>query len=134
MNQIKKIFCNICKSYNEITTLSQIYTSPNFFIFLLDIKENKNVNLILERKINLERFIELKNKSPTIYELSGLVFFDRNKNKYNSLCVHPVDKNWYLIDDENVQLCDINSFMNLYNTQINIYAPCILLYYGTIKK
>mgnify|MGYP002626690542 CR=1 FL=1 len=134
MNQIKTIFCNICKRYNEIATLNQIYTSPNFFIFLLDIKENKNVNLILEQKLNLEKFIELKDKSPTIYELNGLVFFDRNKNKYNSLCAHPVDKNWYLIDDENVQLYDINSFMNLYNTQSNIYVPCILLYYGAIKK
>ena len=115
MNQIKKNFCNNCKSYdNDITTLNQIYTSPNFFIFLLDIKENKNVNLILEQKINLEKFIELKDKSPTIYELHGLVFFDRNKNKYNSLCIHPVDKNWYLIDDENVQLCDVNNFTNFY--------------------
>ena len=135
MDKLKKNnFCNICKGYNDITTMSHIYTSPNYFIFLLDIKENQNVNLILEQKINLGKFIEIKDNVKTIFELKGIVFFDRNKNKYNSLCIHPVDNNWYLTDDENVQLFNINSFMNLYNTQNHIYVPCILLYYGIIKK
>ena len=129
------IFCENCKSYNRVTECKKIYTSPNYFIFLLDIKENKNINFILEQKINLEKYIESKNQIPTSYELNGIVFFDKNKNKYNALCVSPIDKNWYLYDDENVQMLNISIFLNLINNNNNgTYRLCILLYNGIPKN
>ena len=61
------------------------------------------------------------------YELNGIVFFDINKNKYNALCVSPVDKKWYLYDDENVELSNFQNYINLYLNNKN-FIPHILLY------
>ena len=134
LNQIKhNIFCKFCKSYNDMTLWNKIYATPNYFVFLL--YENENINFILEQKLNLEKFIDSKDKKlPTNYELSGIVFFDKKKNKYNALCVSPIDKNWYLYDDENVQKLDIKSFIFFYNNNnMNTYQICILLY-NSINK
>ena len=129
------IFCEKCKSYNKVTVCNKIYSSPNYFIFLLDMNENSNINFILEQKINLEKYVESKNKIPTSYELNGIVFFDKKKNKYNALCVSPIDKNWYLYDDENVQMINISNFLNLVNNNKNTtYLLCILLYNGIPKN
>ena len=131
--KLKKNFCDSCMSYKEATISTKIYLSPNIFIFLLDLKMDKDINFILEHKINLEKFIEMKNASPSIYELSGIVFWDISKNKYNALCISPVDKEWYFYDDENVFKFDIITFMNLYNEK-KIYKPWILLYKGNNKN
>ena len=115
-----------------MTSRNKIYSSPNFFLFLLDLKENKNINFIIEPRINLEKFIENKT-TPTKYELNGIVFFDLIKNKYNALCISPVDKRWYLFDDKNVDLFDFNDFNNFY-VKGGGCVPRILLYNGSIKK
>ena len=128
-------FCEKCKSYNKVTVCNKIYAPPNYFIFLLDMNENNNINFILEKRINLEKFVESKNKIPTSYELNGILFLDRKKNKYNALCVSPIDKNWYLYDDENVQMINISNFLNLVNNNKNTtYLLCILLYNGIPKN
>ena len=62
-----------------------------------------------------------------------LIFWDISKNKYNALCISPVDKEWYFYDDENVFKFDIITFMNLYNEK-KIYKPWILLYKGNNKN
>ena len=132
LNKLQKTFCSSCKNYEQLTSRNKIYSSPNFFLFLLDLKENKNINFIIEPRINLEKFIENKT-TPTKYELNGIVFFDLNKNKYNALCISPVDKRWYLFDDKNVDLFDFNDFNNFY-VKNKKYIPRILLYNGSIKK
>ena len=53
--------------------------------------------------------------------------------KYNAFCVSPVDKNWYLYDNENVQLTLFDEFINSYNNN-KFYKPFILLYNGIINK
>ena len=121
-----KTFCNFCKVYGDNTSKTSIYSSPNIFIFLLDLKVNQNINFIIEQKIKLDKFIENKNV-PLNYELNGIVYFDLNKNKYNAFCASPVDKRWYLYDDENVNLIDFENFINIYNTSKK-YQPFILLY------
>ena len=135
LNQIKpNIFCEYCKGYNSATLSNKIYSTPYFFIFLLN--ENKNNNFVLEENLNLEKYIESKDKSPTNYQLSGIVFFDKSKNKYNSLCISPIDKNWYLYDDENVQPVQIKNFLNICNNKkinYNTYQLCILFYSGISK-
>jgi ubiquitin C-terminal hydrolase len=132
LNKLQKTFCSSCKNYEQLTSRNKIYSSPNFFLFLLDLKENKNINFIIEPRINLEKFIENKT-TPTKYELNGIVFFDLNKNKYNALCISPVDKRWYLFDDKNVDLFDFNDFNNFY-VKGGGCVPRILLYNGSIKK
>ena len=126
----KKGFCEFCKNYYEVYSCSKIYSSPNFFLFLLDLREDNNIKLIIEQNINLQKYIENK-FSPKNYELNGIVFFDLIKKKYNTFCISPVDKKWYLYDDDKVKLVDYNNFMNLIDKDINkMYKPHILLYKG----
>ena len=68
-----------------------------------------------------------------IYELNGIVFFDINKNKYNALCVSPVDKMWYLFDDENIELFNFEIFIGMYINDKN-FIPYILVYNNVEKK
>ena len=131
--KIKKKFCYFCRSYNEMTTTTQIYSSPNIFIFLLNLENNTddsdydNVNFILEKKINLGKFVENK-QGPLNYEITGIVFLDKYRNKYFTLCCSPVDFNWYLYEDEKVTLENYDNFMlKTYNKDFK-YKPCILLY------
>ena len=131
--KIKKKFCYFCNCYNEMTTTTQIYSSPNIFIFLLNLENNTddsdfdNVNFILEKNINLGKFVENK-LGPLNYEITGIVFLDKYRNKYFTLCCSPVDFNWYLYEDEKVTLENYNSFMQkTYNNGVK-YEPCILLY------
>ena len=74
----------------------------------------------------MDKLVENKS-SPSNYELSGIVFFDLEKKKYNALCVSPIDKMWYLFDDENVELSKFNEFKNIYDENKK-YQPCVLLY------
>ena len=127
----KKAFCNSCKKYKNLRSTSKIFSSSNFLIFLLDLKGNENINFIIEKKINLGKLIK-NNNINKYYYLNGIVFFDMNKNKYNTLCVSPVDKSWYLFDDENVELFILENFINLYRNNKN-FIPHILLY-NNIEK
>jgi len=121
-----KNFCSFCKEYEDYTSKTLIYSSPNIFIFLLDFKGNQNINFVIEQKINLDKYIE-KKSAPSYYELNGIVYYDLNKKKYNAFCVSPVDKRWYLYDDENVNLIEFEIFINMYKTS-KIFIPFILLY------
>ena len=121
-NPIIKIkYFNNQQYQEKITYKNQICFYPKVFIFLADLKDN-NIKFDIEKKICLGNYLYPKN-----YELNGLVFFDMNKKKYNALCVSPVDKMWYLYDDENVKLFNFENFIGEYNEN-NIYRPSILLY------
>ena len=121
-NPIIKIkYFNNQQYQEKITYKNQIYFYPEVFVFLADLKDN-NIKFDIEKKIFLGNYLYPKN-----YELNGLVFFDLNKKKYNALCVSPVDKMWYLYDDENVKLFNFENFIGEYNKK-NIYQPSILLY------
>ena len=112
------------QQYQEkIIYRNQICFYPKVFVFLADLKDNNNIKFDIEKKISLGN-----SPYPENYELNGLVFFDMNKKKYNALCVSPVDKMWYLYDDENVKLFNFEKFIGEYNENNNIYRPSILLY------
>ena len=121
-----KTFCSFCKAYGECASETLIYSSPIVFIFLLDFKGNQNINFVIEQRINIDKFVENKN-APSSYDLNGIVYYDLNKKKYNAFCVSPVDKRWYLYDDENVNLIEFEIFINMYKTS-KIFIPFILLY------
>ena len=127
-----KSFCSFCKKYERMTFKNKIYYSPNNFIFLLNLKGNEDINFDIEQEINLNEFI-LNKISSLIYELNGIVFFDASKNKYNALCLSPIDKTWYLFDDEDVMLFDFDKFLYLHNIN-KIYRICILSYNNKDKK
>ena len=132
--KIKKSFCYFCKGYKEVTATTQIYSSPNIFLFLLNLEdknedddEYKNINFILEKKINIGNYIENK-YGPSIYELNGIVLFNKKRKKYVTLSISPVDYKWYLYNDDKVEQFDYDDFMEyIYKNNIE-YQPRTLLY------
>ena len=131
--KIKKKYCYFCKGYNEVTTTTQIYSSPNIFIFLLNLenytddKDYDNINFIIEKNINLGNFIENK-IGPLKYELNGIVFLDEKRKKYITICQSPVDLQWYFYDDEIVEMIEYETFFEKIEQNNLIYKPYILLY------
>ena len=133
--KIKKKYCYFCKSYKEMTTTTQIYSSPNYFIFLLNLENNTddeeldNINFEIEKRVNLGKYIENKS-GPLNYELTGIVYLDKTRNKYCTLSCSPIDSNWYLYEDENVSLKNYDNFIKQKFNKNIYYKPCIMIYKG----
>ena len=128
INKEKTNFCNFCNNYNKTLISSKIFSSSNYLIFFLDTRQNSNINLILEQEINLEKFITKREDTPKNFELSGIIFYNTIKNKYNALYISYLDQNWYSFDGENFKSDNINDFINVYNYSNNFYKLSILLY------
>ena len=129
----QNLYCNHCKIQKESLSTTNIFSSPNNFIFLLDRgieleKENKSLKIpfILFDKIELDNFIENK-QAPKKYQLIGITSISIQKKIYVSYCMSPVDKNWYYYNDQNSEKVDINNIINLHNN-FNDLFPCIVIY------
>ena len=123
-------FCQKCGIYTQNQILSKIYSSPITFIFSLNrgnLDQNLlNINFIVEENIDISQFLENK-RSYSKYSLCGIVSISRKENnKYVCFGKSPVDKQWYLYNDEIVTDTNINYIIQSNNNQE--YIPCILLY------
>jgi ubiquitin C-terminal hydrolase len=130
LGKYKKSYCNKCRKFTQMLFSSKIYCSPNTFIFLLN-RGNMDQNLmkirfLLENKIHIKNYIDMKDAF-SLYQLNGVVSIDLKHNKYVSFCMSPVDHNWYLYNDEEIELLDINQVLNFHNNSGH-YIPCILVY------
>ena len=124
-----KYYCYNCKSRAISYKQSRIYSPPNVFIFLLDRgidfnKNNNHIPFIVEEQINLGNFI-IKQNTPIQYGLTGIVSFNLQEQKYVSYCQSPIDKNWYLYNDEKVNLVCCQDILKNKNWND---IPCILYY------
>ena len=133
--KIKNFFCQNCNQHRETNIISRIYGSPEIFIFLLD-RGNFESNLMdikftIEDKLDLNNYIENKD-SPKEYELIGIVSISKKEKIYIGFSKSPIDNQWYIYNEEKVDLIDINSVINN-NNDLNLYIPCIL-FYNSIKK
>ena len=122
-------YCNNCKKITEKENISIIYSSPKYFIFLLN-NGNFDEKLLdfqfsIEERINLNKLIEEKN-SPRKYELIGIVSIDVKTKKYVSFCKGFQNQQWYLFRDENYTKTKINEIMIDNNN--SKFIPCILFY------
>ena len=127
--KIKNLFCEKCQNYQQFQINKNIFSSPVYFIFSLD-RGNLDQNLLniqfkLEEKIDLIQYLDNKGAFSK-YQLSGVVSVYLNKNKYVCFGKSPVDKQWYIYDDNIVSNTNINEVIN-YNSNYG-YVPCILLY------
>ena len=130
----KKRFCEKCKKNVNVDITSKIYSSPNYFIFLLDrgnLDENLNIKFDIEEKIDLKKYIEKEN-TPYLYELVGIVTINIIEKKYESFSKSPIDQMWYLYDEKDAQLRKDIVFSN--NNEMIFYIPCILFYKKIIKN
>ena len=124
-----KSYCYNCKSRAINYKQSRIYSPSNVFIFLLDRGINFNQNYFhipfkVEEKINLSNFV-IKKNIPIQYGLTGIVSFNLQEQKYASYCQSPIDSNWYLYNDEKVNLV---SYEDILNNKNGNDIPCILYY------
>ena len=129
MPKQSKSYCYNCKSRAINYKQSRIYSPPNVFIFLLDrgIDFNQNyfhIPFKVEEKINLSNFV-IKKNIPIHYGLTGIVSFNLQEQKYVSYCQSPIDNNWYLYNDEKVNLVFYEDILNNKNGND---IPCILYY------
>ena len=127
--KIKNLFCEKCQNYQQFQINKNIFSSPVYFIFSLD-RGNLDQNLLniqfkLEEKIDIIQYLDNKG-AYSKYQLSGVVSVYLNKNKYVCFGKSPVDKQWYIYDDNIVSNTNINEVIN-YNSNYG-YVPCILLY------
>ena len=127
-------FCFFCKRVTQVLRTRNIYSSSNIFIFSLDRKnldpKYLKIPFIIDEKIEITNFIEMK-ETPQHYQLTGIVSYYIKGNKYVSFCMNPVDKQWYLYNDENVQQTDISQVIDLHNNKKE-FIPCLLAY-KTVK-
>jgi len=124
-------YCYNCKNTTNYFRQSRIYSPPNVFIFLLDRGIDFSQNIIhipfkVEEKIDLSDFV-IKKNTPVHYGLTGIVSFNLKEQKYVSYCQSPIDSNWYLYNDEKVNLVFFEDIVNNKNDNDND-IPCILYY------
>jgi len=124
-------FCQKCQNYKQFNIFTNIYSSPLYFIFSLNRGDLNNPNLLnipfqVEPNIDIYNYLENK-QAFSKYELYGIVSISKaENNKYVCFGKSPVDKQWYLYNDETVKNTNINEVIN-FNSG-NAYIPCILLY------
>ena len=131
--------CRFCRE-SKIIYSSNIFSSPLTFIFLLD-RKNFDKNLInipfyIEENINLYNLVENK-EAPKNYQLTGILSISREKTKYVSFCMSPVDKQWYLYDDETIEVKNLSNILQEHNNNSNNnnkYIPCILVYKAILTQ
>ena len=127
--KFQKLFCEKCGSYQEFQIETKIFSSPIYFIFSLNrgnLEQNLlKINFKLEEKIDIIQHLDKKG-AYSKYELSGVVSVYLSENKYVCFGKSPVDKQWYIYNDDNVSNIDINGVIN-FNSGYG-YVPCILLY------
>ena len=126
------LWCDFCSKGAWKEIISNIFSTSYILIFSLNKGDLENNDLLnktfyIEEKIDLSNFIENKN-SPMQYELFGIasVTMENNNNIYVSFCKSPVDNNWYLYNDENIQSIQLNDIINMHKKRK--YFPCLLGY------
>jgi len=128
-----KNYCNICKSLNDSYYTSKIYKCPKKLILILNRgKENINVKLIFEEKIDITEFVLQKEKSNIIYNLYGIITYT-NKSDSNehfvASCKSPIDNKWYKYNDSIV-----NPIENVQKEIMDIEKPYILFYQKNMEN
>ena len=131
------LYCNKCKIHSKVLIQSNIYSAPNTFIFSLN-RNNLTPNAMkipfnICDQLNLSKYIESKT-SPANYQLIGILSCFVDKQKYVSFCLSPVDRLWYVYNEEMVEQRNINSILNEHNFCCSALIPCILVYKSVINN
>ena len=112
----------------EIQYTTKIYTSPNFFFFLLNRGKGKkyNVKLDFPEILNITQYVMVKEIPNIIYNLYGVVTHigESGPNAhFVASCKSPVDGKWYRYND-----AIVNSISDLKREVIDFGTPYILFY------
>ena len=132
-NSSNKIYCNYCKSINNSTYTTKIYSSPNVLILIINTdKENINkIKLDIKEKIDITNYVYQKEFLKIVYSLYGVISMitENNLNPYYvASCKNPVDLEWYRYKDINI--------MHINNIQKDVieYGTPFMLFYKKVKS
>ena len=115
--------CDICKLTCANNYKTNIYSSPEIFIIIIDKDNDSQIKFDFYEEINLYKYIQTNNFG-YIYKLFGIVSeLDNIKKKFVSYCKSPINYSWYKYDDDKVEI--VNNFKN---EIIDSSNPCILFY------
>ena len=123
-------FCHNCKMLNPMTKISNLFSTSNLLLFILDRGNLESFEYLpfgLEERIDFSNVIE-STQSPSKYELFGVISatLKLDDYKYVCFCKSPIDKKWYYYDNEIIEETQIELLIDLNDG--SQYIPLILLY------
>lgn len=141
--KILKLRCDGCDNkFRDLNTMTQIFSGPDTFIFLIDRGINfdkanalMTIPFLIEEKIDLKGFILNEKSTKLNYELTGIVsiLLNEKEKKYVSYCVSPIDDCWYYYNDNIVEYTQLEIILKEHNIKKN-NVPCILFYRAIPQK
>ena len=125
---INQYFCNNCNQVNDSLYTTNIYSSPNILIIILDRGKDNiyNVKLEFTERIDVTQFILKKDKPIIEYDLYGVITLITKINgttQFVASCKTPVDNKWYIYEDAVVR--PIN---NIKGAIIDYGTPYVLFF------
>ena len=130
---INNLYCEKCNKNAKIINNSHIFSTPNWFIFLLNrgnLQDHNllDINFILNDNIDIPNSLIENKNMPKKYVLFGILSISMINNNYEyvSFCKSPIDSQWYYYFDEKVEQVNINYIINCHNNYQ--YIPSILIY------
>ena len=129
--KLYNIYCKNCQKKTNFEEGNLIFYSPNYFIFILRLednrkmKKNKRINIKVDLNLDLSNLIkENFNNNITIYTLVGMVVYDfRDGGNYKAYCFKSINEIWYKYDKDSILKEETTEFLNS-----NELMPVILFY------
>ena len=126
-----QIYCNNCHIMANSVNISKLIIAPN--VLVINLNRGKGLQFNIKIKfgefLDIKNFVYYKDKSPTFYELIGIVtHFGPSSmgGHFIAFCKSFVDQNWYKYNDAQV---DVSSFQ-----EASITGVPYILFYSMIKK
>ena len=123
-----QMWCKYCRQNTNSKYCTLIYSSPEYFILILNRgKGNKyNVKLNFEEVIDISRFVKIKKNIILKYQLYAVVTHigpSSMSGHFISFCRSPIDRMWYKFNDSQVDFMG-KSFNSIHE----FGCPYILFY------
>ena len=122
------MWCNICRQNAPAKYSSIIYSSPEYFILILNRGKGNiyNVKLNFLEIIDIGRYVKMKGRNNLTYQLYAIVTHlgpSSMAGHFIAFCKSPIDNMWYKYNDGLVDLIG-----NSFNDIPNFGCPYILFY------
>ena len=123
-----KNYCNICKQLYDSIYTCKIYSSPNYFILILNRGKGNiyNVKLDFPEVINITNYVLQKETPNIIYELYGVVTHIGQSGPnahFVASCKSPINGKWYRYND-----AIVNNITDVKKEVMEFGTPYILFY------
>ena len=128
MDGQNQMWCKICKQNTINLYKTRIYSSPQYFILILNRGKGNiyNVKLQFQENINISKYVQCKEQQNLIYTLYAIVTHlgeSSMQGHFIAFCRSPIDGLWYKYNDSIVELIG-----NFFNDIHEFGTPYILFY------